>query len=153
MKAISLTIPESFSRMQDESDVGEACFDEVNGRENEIDVLRALLRKHKIVIPDIPSGQKQLGQSELLEKAYKVIDDLKSQIVKLEESIREKNKWLVEFNENLIVQTNNVENQRQQIDGLQADSKYQLGKLQDNHLYNLGHLREYAKSLPKQVKA
>ena len=58
MKAFSLTIPESFSRMPDESDVGESCFDEVNGRQNEIDVLKALLRKHKIVIPDIPSGQK-----------------------------------------------------------------------------------------------
>ena len=63
MKAISSTVPETFSRMQDESDVCETCA----------------------------------NKSKLLEEAYQVIDDLKSQIFKLEESVVVKDNWLADF--------------------------------------------------------
>ena len=50
----------------------------------------------------ISPAQRQPNQSELLDKAYKAINDLKSQIVKLEESIIVKDKWLADFNQILI---------------------------------------------------
>ena len=152
MKAINSTVRETSDWMQDESDVCETCLDQINGLQNENDCYRALLRKNKIVIPEIPGRQKQPTQSKLLEEAYQVIDDLNSQIFKLKESIKAKDKWLADFNQILIAQTTNFENQTQQNDGFQADSKYSLDKLQDNHCSNVGYLREYAKSHPKQAK-
>ena len=68
MKAISSTVPETFSRMQDESDVCETCS----------------------------------NKSKLLEEANQVIDDLKSQIFTLQESIKVKDKWLADFQQILI---------------------------------------------------
>ena len=46
---------------QSDQDVCEACLEEVNSMQEEIDFLRALLRKNKITIPDGPYGQKQHG--------------------------------------------------------------------------------------------
>ena len=102
MKATSLTIRETFGRIQNELDERETFLDKINGLQNENDCFRALLRKNKIAIPDIPGHQKSLNQSELLEEAYQVIDDLNSQIEKLEESMKTKDKWLADFNQILI---------------------------------------------------
>ena len=80
-------------------DERETFLEKINDLQNENYCFRALLRKNKIEIPD---HQKILNQSEMLEEAYQVIDDLKSQIFKLEESIKTKDKWLADFNQILI---------------------------------------------------
>ena len=61
MHANGLHISETFSREQTESDVCEACLDELNTLQEEIDFYRSLLRKNKITIPDGPYDQKQNG--------------------------------------------------------------------------------------------
>ena len=57
MKATNSTIPETFGKMQDELDERETFLDRINGLQKENDCFRALLRKNKIVIPDIPGRQ------------------------------------------------------------------------------------------------
>ena len=61
MNTANSNIPKTFSQGQTESDFFGAYLDEVNGLQNENDFFRALLRKHKIQIPDGPYGQKQHG--------------------------------------------------------------------------------------------
>ena len=82
--ATSLQSPEIFGRGHSKSDVCENCLEEVNAMQEEIDFLRALLRKYKITIPDVPYGQKQHGDSDLVLEANKIIENLKAQIAKFE---------------------------------------------------------------------
>ena len=120
-----------------ESDVCKACK-KVNALQEEIDFLRTLLSKKKIPIPNGP-----YGQSDRLQEASKVIDDLKSKIVELEEENDELNEIAQE-------QTGKVDELNKKIGELREERKQfgdyteqKLSDLQDMHTRNL---RKYAKS-------
>ena len=84
MNATSLQSQEIFDQGQSQSEFCENCLKEGNAMQTEIYFLRALLRKHKIKVPDFHCGQKQYGYSDLVPEANKIIEDLKSQIAKFE---------------------------------------------------------------------
>ena len=129
-----------------ESDVCKACK-KVNALQEEIDFLRTLLSKKKIPIPNGPYGQKQHGQSDRLQEASKVIDDLKSKIVELEEENDELNEIAQE-------QTGKVDELNKKIGELREERK-QFGDYTEQELQELQNmhtrkLREYAKSHPTE---
>ena len=89
MDATSANLLEALSKVPTKSKLCKACQAEANILHAEIDFLKTLLKKNEIPIPEGSYGQMQDGFSDPLLEAFKVINDLKSHVAKLQEKISE----------------------------------------------------------------